>query len=126
MGEGKKVLVCDDSILARMQLSEAIKKCCPDVTIEQAADGIQAIGKYTEFHPDLTFLDIVMPKKDGIEAARSILSGDEKANIVIVSSVGTQNKVREAIEIGVRDFIQKPFAQDQVTEVLRYYLGEES
>jgi len=119
------VLVCDDSILARKQLKDVISAFSPDVTIKEAANGQEAIDAYKELNPSLVFLDIVMPVKDGIAAVQEIITYDPDADIVIVSSTGTQTQLKNAIEAGAKDFIQKPFSDTQVTKVLAKHLGEE-
>jgi two-component system chemotaxis response regulator CheY len=65
-----------------------------------------------------------MPKTDGIAATKGILALDADARVVIVSSVGTQNKLREAIEAGAKDFIQKPFSGEQIEKLLEFYSKE--
>lgn len=120
-----KILVCDDSILARKQLSDVILKKLPEATIIQGRDGREAVTLYKKEHPDLVFLDIVMPEIDGIEAVRQIMEEDEDADIIIVSSVGTQNQLKSAIEAGARDFIQKPFSEEGIDKILSVFSGEE-
>lgn len=112
-----KILVCDDSILARKQLKDIIKGCGYDNFLE-AANGEQAVALYKEFQPQLVFLDIVMPQKDGIEAIREIRQFDPQAYIVIVSSVGTQSQLKTAIMEGAHDFIQKPFASASIAQIV--------
>ena len=119
------VLVCDDSILARKQLKDVIAAFSPDITIKEAANGQEAIDIYKSLNPDIVFLDIVMPVKDGIAAVQEIMEYDEDADIIIVSSTGTQTQLKNAIEAGAKDFIQKPFSDVQVTKVLEKHLGEE-
>ncbi len=63
-------------------------------------------------------MDIVMPKKTGVEALIDILAFDPKAKIVIASSVGTQNNLKIAIEAGAFDFLQKPVVFDNVTKII--------
>ena len=117
------VLVSDDSILARKQLKDAINKVIPDAVVEDAKNGQEAVDKFKECHPNLIFLDIVMPVKDGITAVKEIIEYDEDADIIIVSSTGTQTQLKNAIEAGAKDFIQKPFTSDQIEKVLRAHLG---
>ena len=119
------ILICDDSILARKQLSDAILASFPSVKIIEANNGQEAIDVYGKVHPSIVFLDIVMPVKDGIAAVREIIAQDPKADIIIVSSIGTQNQLKDAIESGARDFIQKPFSEAQVKKVLGLHIGEE-
>ena len=78
--------------------------------------------KYKESNPDLVFLDIVMPKKDGNAAIREIMEFDSEANIIIASSVGTQSQLKLALEAGAKDFIQKPLDKDQVVKVVSKFL----
>ena len=85
-------------------------------------DGQDAIDKYKESKPDLVFLDIVMPKKDGNAAIREIMEFDPEANIIIASSVGTQSQLKLALEAGAKDFIQKPLDKDQVVKVVSKFL----
>ena len=124
MSNTKTVLICDDSILARKQLGDVIRKFESEIEIVQATNGEEAVEKYKEVHPALTFLDIVMPKMDGITAVKNIVEYDEDADIVIVSSVGTQTQLKAAIEAGARDFVQKPFSESQVDKIVRAHLEE--
>ena len=62
-----------------------------------------------------------MPVKDGNAAIREIIDFDKDAEIIIVSSVGTQSQLRSAIEAGAKDFIQKPLNVEQIERVLKNY-----
>ena len=119
--ENAKILITDDSILVRKQLKDIISTLGSPVFIE-AVDGQDAIDKYKESKPDLVFLDIVMPKKDGNAAIREIMEFDSEANIIIASSVGTQSQLKLALEAGAKDFIQKPLDKDQVLKVVSKFL----
>ena len=117
-----KFLICDDSILARKQLKDVlIAAGC--TRFAEAKDGQMAIDLYKEEHPDIVFLDSVMPVVDGIEAVRQIVSFDSSACIIMVSSVGTQSQIKAAIEEGAKDFIQKPFVANQILTILKNRLG---
>ena len=119
--EDLKILVSDDSMLARKQLTDIILTIGTPIFIE-AKDGQDAIEKYKSETPDLVFLDIVMPRKDGIEAIKEIKAFDSNASIIIASSVGTQSQLKIAIEEGAKDFIQKPIDRNQVIEVVEKFL----
>jgi two-component system chemotaxis response regulator CheY len=119
------ILVCDDSILARKQLKDVISAFSNEITIKEAANGQEAIDIYKKLNPNMVFLDIVMPVKDGISAVQEIMEYDDEADIIIVSSTGTQAQLKNAIEAGAKDFIQKPFSDTQVSKVLKNHLGEE-
>lgn len=112
-----KILICDDSILARKQLKDIVLELGTPTFIE-ATDGQGAIDKYKESSPDLVFLDIVMPKKDGNIAIQEIMAYDPKATIIIASSVGTQSQLKCALQAGAKDFIQKPLDKQQVMDIV--------
>lgn len=115
--DNKKILVSDDSILARKQLKDILTNLgCTNII--EANDGQIAIDTYKTEKPDLVFLDIVMPMKDGIQATKEICDFDSNAKIVIVSSVGTKKHLREALEAGACEFIQKPLNRDNLEKIL--------
>ena len=112
-----KILISDDSILARKQLKDIISRY-GNPTFLVATNGQDTIDIYNKKRPALVFLDIVMPVKDGNAAIREIVSFDKHADIIIVSSVGTQSQLRAAIDAGASDFIQKPINAEQIHHVI--------
>lgn len=106
-----KILICDDSILARKQMKDIINSI-GSPTIIEAANGQLAIDMYKEHKPNLTFIDIVMPVKDGNAAISEIMEYDSSATIFVASSVGTQSELKKALAAGACDFIQKPIDKD--------------
>ncbi|MBP3488213.1 MAG: response regulator [Roseburia sp.] len=112
-----KILIGDDSILARKQLKDIISTYGNPVFIE-ASNGQDTIDQYKKESPALVFLDIVMPVKDGNVAIREIMEYDKDADIIVVSSVGTQSQLKAAIEAGARDFIQKPLNAEQIHHII--------
>lgn len=116
-----KILITDDSILARKQMKDIISASGSPTFIE-AADGQSAIDRYKEEKPDLVFLDIVMPKKDGNAAIKEIMEFDPDATIIIASSVGTQSQLKCALESGAKDFVQKPLDKEQISTILKNFL----
>lgn len=95
MLENVKILIGDDSILARKQLKDIISKCGNPVFLE-ASNGQDAVDLYKKESPELVFLDIVMPVKDGNAAIREIMAYDKNADIVVESSVGTQSQIESS------------------------------
>ncbi len=112
-----KILISDDSILARKQLKDIIARY-GNPTFLEATNGQDTIDIYKKERPALVFLDIVMPVKDGNAAIREIVSFDKDADIIIVSSVGTQSQLRAAIDAGANDFIQKPINAEQIHHII--------
>ncbi len=112
-----KILIGDDSILARKQLKDVLTSLGATRFVE-AVNGNEAVEKFIAEKPDLIFLDIIMPIKDGISAVKEIIAKDAAAQIVIVSSVGTQHQLKAAIEAGAKDFVQKPINADQIASIV--------
>ena len=119
----KKILICDDSILARKQLMDAVKEIADGAIFIEGKNGVEAVDLYKSEKPDLVFMDIVMPEKDGTTALSEIKEHDKDAVIIIVSSVGTQEQLKKAIQLGAKDFIQKPFEKNQIKEIIELRLG---
>lgn len=118
--EEMKVLVCDDSVLSRKKLKDCILSIgCAEVV--EATDGEDAVTKYNETNPDIVFMDIVMPKKDGIEALKGILEINPDAKVIMASSVGTQSYLKDAIKAGATDFLQKPIDSEQLKKLIESY-----
>ena len=116
-----KILICDDSRLMRKRLKDSLNSCGSFDYIE-APDGEVAVNAYKEQNPDLVFMDIVMPLKDGIAAVSEIKSFDENAKVVMASSSGTKENLKKAIKAGAFEFIQKPWEQEQITKIVNNFL----
>lgn len=123
MGMDTKILVCDDSILARKSLVTLLKNM-GYTNISEVSNGEDAVKYCIENKPELIFLDIVMPVKDGVTATSEIMAANPDSKIVIISSVGTQTHIKEAIKAGARDFIQKPIDEDLFKQVLENVNGK--
>ncbi|WP_160688969.1 response regulator [Clostridium sp. C2-6-12] len=116
-----KILICDDSMLMRKKLKESLK-LCGSFDILEATDGQCAVEIYKETNPDLVFMDIVMPVKDGITAVSEIKDFNENAKVVMASSSGTKEHLKKAIEAGAFEFIQKPWEQEQITKIVGNFI----
>ena len=115
--DNKKILIGDDSALARKQLKDTLSDM-GNADIVEAVNGQEAIDLYKKENPDLVFLDIVTPEKDGVAATAEIMEYDSSASIIIVSSLGTQNQLTAAIKAGAKEFIQKPFRKEQIENLI--------
>ncbi len=112
-----KILIGDDSILARKQLKNILTEL-GGVHYIEAANGQEVFEKHKQEHADIIFLDIVMPVEDGVAATRDIMELDPSAVIIIASSIGTKDLLKSAIEAGAKDFIQKPFSVSSIKRVI--------
>ncbi len=115
---GKKVLIVDDAAFMRMLLKDIITKAGYEV-VGEASNGKEAVEKYKELKPDIVTMDITMPEMNGIEAVKEIKKIDPNAKIIMVSAMGQQAMVIEAIQAGARDFIVKPFQPARVIEAIK-------
>ena len=107
-----KILIVDDSPLILKRLSEFLSDLGHQVIL--AHDGKESMEIYRNEIPDLVFMDILMPGPDGITVMRDILSKHPKARIIIMSSMGQQSKIIEALQYGAVDFIVKPFEPSKI------------
>jgi two-component system, chemotaxis family, chemotaxis protein CheY len=117
-----RVLVVDDAFFMRAMVKE-IFGVSPFVVAGEAEDGEEGVRRYRELRPDLTTLDIVMPKMDGLSALREIMQFDPQARVVMCSALGQEPLITEAISLGARDFIVKPFRPGRVLKVAQTALG---
>ena len=113
-----RVLIADDASFMRHMIREIIEPEGYEVVAE-ATDGIEAVDQFTSHHPDLVTMDIVMPKRSGIDAVKGILETDPGARIVMCSALGQEALVMEALQAGAKDFIVKPFKPEQVLDTLQ-------
>lgn len=119
-----RVMVVDDAIFMRNMLKDIFVRNGYEVVAE-AENGEAAPQLYQDTRPDLVTMDIVMPKKSGIEALQEIMADDPQACVVMVSALGQDSLVLEAVESGARDFIVKPFKEEKVLETVRRVTGQD-
>jgi len=115
------ILIVDDAIFMRKMIGDILKKEGYEISGE-AENGIEAIKKYKELHPDLVTMDIIMPDMSGIDAVQEIVTYDAEAKILMVSAMGQQSLVVEAIQKGAKDYVIKPFQPSRVLEAVERVL----
>jgi Response regulator containing CheY-like receiver domain and AraC-type DNA-binding domain len=113
----KRVLVVDDGAFMRTLIKGMLLKHGYEV-VGEAEDGLQGVEKYNALKPDLVTMDITMPNMDGIEALRNIMQVDPEACVVMVSAMGQEVYIKEAIRLGARSFVVKPFDEATLFSVL--------
>lgn len=120
-----KVLIIDDAKFMRMTLANIFKEHQLTI-VGMAENGREGVELYKKTDPDLVTLDITMPVIDGLQALQQIIDYDPNANIVMCSAMGQQKLVVEAIELGAKDFIVKPFDERRVIETVNKILQASS
>jgi two-component system chemotaxis response regulator CheY len=118
----KKTLIVDDAAFMRFTLRTMLEKNGFEV-VGEADNGASAVRKYQELAPDIVTLDITMPEMDGLTALKAITNFDPQAKVVIVSAMGNQSVVKEAVLSGAKYFLIKPFKEEQVLETLNKVLA---
>ncbi len=118
-----KVLVVDDAIFMRQALKLILEKNGFTV-VGEAENGRIAIQKYKELTPDLVTMDITMPEVDGIEAVKAIKEINPGSKIVMISALGQESHIREAIMVGASGFIVKPFKEESIIKALGKFKSE--
>ena len=121
---GCRVLIVDDASFMRTVLKDIVKTNGLASQIIEAGDGVEGVRNYQKFKPDLVTMDINMPKADGIQALRAIMKLDPGAKVVMVSSVEQKEIVQDAMRLGARDFVVKPFDRSAVPLVLNKVLRQ--
>lgn len=111
------ILVVDDAAFMRMMIRDILAR--DGYVIHEAVNGRDAVEKYEEIKPDLVTMDITMPEMDGITALREIRSKDSGARVLMVSAMGQQKMIVEALEHGALDFLVKPFQPTKVLETVK-------
>lgn len=117
-----KILLVDDAAFMRMMLKNALSQAGYTDLIE-AEDGVKAVEAYTAEKPDLVFMDITMPNKDGLETLKEIRALDPNATVVMCSAMGQEAMVMDSIKSGAKDFIVKPFKPERILSTVKKILG---
>ena len=118
----KKILIADDSAFMRLTLRDILAKGGYDVAGE-AETGEEAVKKSKQLKPDLITMDIVMVGGGGIEAVKNLIGNNPQVKILMVSAMGQQALMIEAIQAGAQGFIIKPFNAEQVLAEVKRIVG---
>lgn len=112
-----KLMIVDDATFMRLSIKKMLENHDYEIVAE-ASNGLEAVEMYEKYKPDIITMDITMPKMTGIEALREIKKLDSNAKVVMVSAMGQERLIREAVVNGAASFIVKPFQKDKLLEVL--------
>lgn len=112
----KSGLIVDDAAIMRLRLRDIVEG--EYEVAGEAGDGDEALRLYDELKPDFVTLDISMPKTNGMEALKKLMASHPDARVVIVSAVGQKKMVLEALSLGAKDFVIKPFESERVMKAI--------
>ena len=121
---GCKVLIVDDASFMRTVLKDIVRTNGLASQILEAGDGVDGVKAYQQHKPDLVTMDVNMPRADGIQALRAIMKINPRAKVVMVTSVEQKEIVQDAMKLGARDYVVKPFDRSNVPLVLNKVLRQ--
>jgi two-component system chemotaxis response regulator CheY len=121
---GCKILIVDDASFMRTVLKDIVKTNGLATEILEAGDGVDGVKSYQQHKPDLVTMDVNMPRADGIQALRAIMKINPSAKVVMVTSVEQKEIVQDAMKLGARDYVVKPFDRSNVPLVLNKVLRQ--
>jgi two-component system chemotaxis response regulator CheY len=114
----KKILIVDDATFVRAKLKKVVEKMDFAEVVGEASNGDDAVSLYKDLKPDLVTMDLIMPKRDGIQAIEDIMAYDKDAKIIVISAMGQDLSIKEAVEKGAKEYIKKPFKDDEVYAII--------
>lgn len=115
MGEKIKVLVIDDSPFIFKAVRRALDKNAFEV-VDNAQNGKIGLEMAENYKPDIITLDVTMPVMDGIETAKELLKRNPKERIIMLSAMGDEDLISQARDIGIKEFLNKPFKAGELLE----------
>lgn len=121
---GCKVLIVDDASFMRTVLKDIVRSNGLASEILEAGDGVDGVKAFQQHQPDLVTMDVNMPRADGIQALRAIMKINPTAKVVMVTSVEQKEIVQDAMKLGARDYVVKPFDRSNVPLVLNKVLRQ--
>lgn len=119
-----KLLIVDDEPIERESMQMILQKAFPSLTIKQAKNGKAAVEITNIFHPDIILMDIMMPVMTGLEAIEQIQSQHPKMKFVMVTAYDMFEYARQALKLGVKDYLLKPSKAKEIVAAVGQVLDE--
>jgi DNA-binding response OmpR family regulator len=120
------VLIVDDEQHIRLLIEQTLEELLDEgVELYTASDGEEALAVIGAQHPDLVFLDVMMPKRSGIEVCRAVREelGDRDVHIILLTAKGQAADREEGLAAGADRYLTKPFDPDELLALAREVLG---
>jgi len=116
-----KILIVDDAEFLRVRITKMLSG--DGFEVFEAENGLKAVATYKQVHPDVVLMDVTMPEMDGLTALKEIRSFDPTAKVVMLTALGQESVVLEAVKSGARDFVVKPFERERVMSAIHKLIG---
>ena len=119
----KTVMIVDDSMFMRQVLRDLLPDSC---RVTEADSGAKAVEMFEAERPDLVLLDIIMPEEEqaGIGVLRKLKEIDPEVQVIMVTALGQDTIIEQCRELGVSEYITKPFDDRKVRETIERCLGQ--
>jgi len=114
-----RVLLADDHSVTREGLKSILAGSEEFEVVGVAMDGVEAVKAASELSPDLIVMDVMMPKKDGVEACREIMESRPETRVIMLTASTEANAVIEAVAAGAASYLQKVADMDQVLAMMK-------
>jgi len=117
------VLVVDDHALFRTGVANIINQE-PDLeVVAEAGDGLEAVQAFERHHPQITLLDLRMPRLEGVEAVRRIREHDPQARVIVLTTYDTDDEISRALKAGAKAYVLKDISADDLLGCIRNVLA---
>ncbi len=122
--ERLRILIADDESIIRLDLREMLVEMGHEV-VGEAADGYEAVSLARSLDPDLVFLDIKMPRMDGLEAL-GLMNGEEARPVVVLTAFSERSVIERAVELGAKAYLVKPFESANLVPAIHLAMAHSS
>ena len=119
-----KIMVVDDEKDIRISLKNLLE--AQGYQVIMAEDGDQYLQLVKKEKPDLVMLDILMVRKDGVQTLKELMQANPKEKVIMVTVVGQEQVIKEAMKAGASDYILKPFDFENILETVKRVLKTEN
>ena len=124
-GERIRVMIVDDHSIVRVGLQQVLEQSGEFEVVGQAADGEEAVRVAADVSPDVVVMDVMMPKKDGVETCREIMESAPETRVLMLTASTEEDAVVEAVAAGATGYLQKETGREQLLSAVRNVaLGE--
>ena len=114
-----RVMIVDDHSIVRVGLKQVLEQSGEFEVVGQAADGEEAVRVAAEVSPDVVVMDVIMPKKDGVEACREIMESAPETRVVMLTASTEVDAIVEAVAAGATGYLQKETDRERLLSTVR-------
>ena len=114
-----RVMIVDDHSIVRVGLKQVLEQSGEFEVVGEAADGVEAVRVAADVSPDVVVMDVIMPKKDGVEACREIMESAPETRVLMLTASTEEDAVVEAVAAGATGYLQKETDREQLLSAVR-------